>query len=454
MRSPPRSPRLARAPRRAAPVQARAAPRAARPGPARDDAPAAPHSLTRLLGHRRTLLLQGPMGPFFARLARLLRAHGAAVSKINFNGGDRLFFRGPHAHDYRGGLAAWAGWLREFVLARRITAIVLFGQHRPLHAPVAALARQLGIELFVFEEGYLRPSWVTLELGGVNGHSALPRRRKPYDTLPARYLATAFGEQHTGQNFARTAVLAMAYSLARAAWRPRYPHEAFHRPLNPLVECARWLRGGLRKLANVALDHGTLRELTAAGRSGRWFLLPLQVHNDSQILRHSSFADMEAVIDAVMASFAAHAAPDTWLVIKHHPMDRAYRDYSRHIARRARELGVAARVSCVHDLHLPTLLKHTRGVVTVNSTTGLQALHHHRPVITLGDCFYAVEGLVHPGPLASFWASPGRVDKALFRRFRRYLVEHTQINASFYARAPAFDLLARPAPRAGDAAAG
>jgi capsular polysaccharide export protein len=49
-----------------------------------------PTSLDRLLCQRRTLMLQGPMGPFFERLARTLRAHGQQVWKVNFNAGDEL----------------------------------------------------------------------------------------------------------------------------------------------------------------------------------------------------------------------------------------------------------------------------------------------------------------------------------------------------------------------------
>ena len=41
---------------------------------------------------KRVLLLQGPMGPFFARFARFLDAHDQQVRKINFTGGDALFY--------------------------------------------------------------------------------------------------------------------------------------------------------------------------------------------------------------------------------------------------------------------------------------------------------------------------------------------------------------------------
>lgn len=50
---------------------------------------------------KRVLLLQGPVGPFFKRLAADLRGAGAQVHKVNFNAGDWLFYpRGAIA--YRG----------------------------------------------------------------------------------------------------------------------------------------------------------------------------------------------------------------------------------------------------------------------------------------------------------------------------------------------------------------
>ena len=138
-----------------------------------------------------------------------------------------------------------------------------------------------------------------------------------------------------------------------------------------------------------------------------------------------------------MVSFAEHAPGDVGLVIKHHPMDRAYSDYRRHIHREAQRLNLGHRVVYLHDQHLPTLLDHTRGVITINSTVGLQALHHGAPVITLGEAVYSMPGLVHSGPLASFWQEPGKVNQTLYQRFRHHLVAHTQLNASFYASAPA-----------------
>ena len=136
------------------------------------------------------------------------------------------------------------------------------------------------------------------------------------------------------------------------------------------------------------------RAATVRGRK-RYVLVPLQVHNDSQILRHSRFGSVANFIDEVLASFAVHSPAEQLLVFKHHPLDRPYNDYRRHIARRAAALGVAHRVHYIHDQHLPTLLMHAAGVVTVNSTTGLQSMYHGTPVITLRRSPGLIRGLIH-----------------------------------------------------------
>ena len=116
------------------------------------------------------------MGPFFRRFARELTSVGATVSKINFNGGDQLFFGGVGAVPYRGTLHAWPNWLKQFCLERRIDVIFLFGDCRAYHSHAMRIAKKTGIPVYVFEEGYLRPDFITLERGGVNGHSTMGPR--------------------------------------------------------------------------------------------------------------------------------------------------------------------------------------------------------------------------------------------------------------------------------------
>ncbi|MFG6449728.1 capsule biosynthesis protein [Roseateles sp. BYS180W] len=391
-----------------------------------------PSSLAALQRQRRVLLLQGPMGPFFSKLADFLRGNGADVFKLNFNGGDRLYY--PAGEDFVDDPRALTAELHRRVDRDRIDAIALFGQSRPIHKVAIEAAKELGIEIYVFEEGYLRPNFITLERGGVNALSLMPRDDAYYRARVGEHLPKTHS---AGQTFWRTAAIAMLYAIARHLHRSRYPKEQFHRDLHPLREGLRWLRGGLRKVLHSVTERNVLWRLCRSEQ--RFFLLALQVHNDAQIQHHSPFDDVHDVIAHTIESFATCAPKDAALVIKHHPMDRAYRHYGAYIQEQARKHGVADRVISLHDVHLPTLLRLSRGLVTVNSTTGLQSLHHGTPVFLLGEAHYNIPGLVHQGDLPSFWLHPDPVDPGLYRAYRKILMRTSQINASFYADTPALN---------------
>jgi capsular polysaccharide export protein len=126
------------------------------------------------------------------------------------------------------------------------------------------------------------------------------------------------------------------------------------------------------------------------------------------------------------------------LVIKHHPMDRGYADYSLLIQELATRHGVQGRCLYIHDQHLPTLLKCARGVVVVNSTVGLSALLHGAATMVCGEALYNMQGLTFQGSLDQFWrAAPrSRPNRQLFENFRRCLIQDSQLNGNFYKRLP------------------
>ena len=123
---------------------------------------------------RRFLFLQGPHGPFFRELAGALAAAGAQVSRLGFNQGDAYEWSKAWPYTpFNQPLATLPEFLAFHFRSRKITDLVLYGDTRPIHAEAARLARARGITVHVFEEGYLRPYWVTYERGGSNGHSRL-----------------------------------------------------------------------------------------------------------------------------------------------------------------------------------------------------------------------------------------------------------------------------------------
>ena len=85
--------------------------------------------------------------------------------------------------------------------------------------------------------------------------------------------------------------------------------------------------------------------------------------------------------------------------------------------------------------HLPTLLSRSEGVVVVNSTTGLSALHHGRPVTVLGSAIFDLAGLTFQGPLDGFWQESTPPDPELFKAFRKVVLTQAQVNGSFFTEA-------------------
>jgi capsular polysaccharide export protein len=224
------------------------------------------------------------------------------------------------------------------------------------------------------------------------------------------------------------------YYLASVLLRVFFPHYQHHRPLS-LIEAWPWVKSVWRK-AYYRLKERNVQQELVDRYSGRFFLVPLQVHNDAQVHVHSDFDSVEAFIEHVIVSFSRHGQDNTLLVIKHHPMDRGYHDRTRLIRDLTQKYGIKERVRYIHDQHLPTLLEHARGVVVLNSTVGLSALHHRTPLKVCGTALYDMEGLTFQKRLDDFWAQAhaSAVDGELVEQFQRYLVKNTQLNGSFYRR--------------------
>ncbi|MFM2066186.1 MAG: hypothetical protein RLZZ584_1095 [Pseudomonadota bacterium] len=376
---------------------------------------------------KRVLLLQGPVGPFFARLAADLRKVGALVTKVNFNLGDWLFYR-HDALNYRGSMTDLPSWLERCMRDYEIDVVFLFGDCRPIHQAARQVSTRLGIEVGVFEEGYVRPDFVTLERHGVNGYSTLSRMAAAYDDE----IEECMPNLAVGNAYWWMVWYGFLYFTFGAIGRLVFPRYRHHRPLS-VLEAWPWVRSVWRKHFYRWRERGMQDYLTSQAR-GRYFLVPLQVFNDAQVIVHSRMEDVSSFIARTMDSFARHAPGDAILVFKHHPMDRGYCDYRRVIDQLAAQHQVRSRVLYIHDQHLPSLLDHARGVIVINSTVGLSALHHGAPTLTCGSALYDIPGLTFQASIDEFWsqAQGARPDPALYRRFRRHLIFHTQLNGSFY----------------------
>lgn len=381
---------------------------------------------------RNVLLLQGPVGPFFSRFSRDLEGRGFNVFKVNFNGGDAFFYRRKQSINYTGKLKHWEAYLERLVRNKDIGRIYLFGDCRPYHRVARELAQRHQIRVFVFEEGYIRPDYVTLEEDGVNGHSRMLTEPLDYSGVDGSALPQT---QHSTNVFTRTAIYSMLYYLSAAFNRRKYRFYQHHRSFNPVTEGFPWIVSAWRKWRYANREKDFLSELQPQFEAN-YFVCPLQVHCDMQVAVHSDYNSIQHFIGDVIASFAEHAPTNKALVFKHHPMDRGYTDYSLLFDNLISEYGLQGRLFYIHDTCLPTLLKSAQGTVLINSTVGMSSLFHGTPVKTMGRAIYDQPGLTYQHSLDAFWRDSGSVDADEYERFRHYLITHNQLNGSLYKPLP------------------
>ena len=381
---------------------------------------------------RRFLFLQGPHGPFFHRLGKMLSAAGAEVWRVGFNRGDRAFWPTSSTYiPFRGKAENWPMAFRMVVAEKFITDIVIYGDTRAVHAEAITAAKALGLMVHVFEEGYLRPHWVTYERGGSNGHSRLmsmsvaqmqadlARSEMELPEAPARW-----GDMR--QHMFWGALYHWFVLTGFWDYRNFRPHRALTVWQEFLLYCKRLVllpyhRAG-RIAATLRIRHGGFP----------YHLVLLQLEHDSSFQMHSPFRSMTEFIALVIDGFARGAAPHHHIVFKAHPLEDGRVAVAQELRRLATQHGVQDRVHFVRGGKLAQLLNHARSAVTVNSTAAQQVLWRGLPLKTFGAAVYAKPEFVSTQSLPEFFASPTRPDSRAYRDYRHYLLETSQVPGGFY----------------------
>jgi capsular polysaccharide export protein len=409
-----------------------------------------PLLLDHLPNYKKVLLLQGPVGGFFQKLSDYWIDRGAEVIKVNFNPGDDYFYKNE-AIQYKESLYQWARYLKELLISHEVDVVFLFGDCRAIHKPAKSLCESLSIDLWCFEEGYFRPNFYTLEKNGVNYYSSLTNTN-PY-SLSAQEIKTLLVSYP--KRFTQMCLAGFRYWLANVMHTTQYPYYTHHRDLN-FQKAVYWIRSFLRYLKYKVTERPIRKLITRSGSgsgsgynslsgstsnsssgSRSYFLVPLQVHDDSQMTEHSDYQSVEKFIEEVFSSFAEFVKESSSLdsvIIKHHPMDQGHVHYGSFISSLSESLGISSQVIYVHDMALPVIFPHCKGCITVNSTFGLQSLSYQVPVMTMGRCFYAKEGLTFQGNLKEFWRNPGTVNKDIFNNYKAHVIATTQVNGCLYSK--------------------
>lgn len=380
---------------------------------------------------RHFLFLQGPHGPWFHLLGRHLRAAGAKVWRVGFNLGDRVFWPGPGFIAFQDPQDRWPEVCANLMTTHGITDLVLYGDTRQIHAQAIRIAKARGITVHVFEEGYLRPYWVSYERGGSNGHSRLMQLSVPdmqgalaRVDLDLPEVPATWGDMR--QHMFWGALYHGCVAAGFRAFRNFRPHRA--------LTVGQEFRLYLRRFLLMPLHRLERRLATRAIRRGGfpYHLAILQLEHDASFRDHSPFSSMTEFLAVVLEGFARGAPRHHHLVFKAHPLEDGRVPLLPEIRRLAALHGVADRVHFVRGGKLAQLLNDARSAVTVNSTAGQQALWRGLPLRTFGAAVYAKPEFVSSQPLETFFAAPERPDTRAYRDYRHYLLETSQLVGGFY----------------------
>lgn len=384
---------------------------------------------------RRFLFLQGPHGPFFFRLAEALQANGASVLKVGTTRGDRLYWR--DGSTYLGIEHTGDGWferVRTLIDEQQITDLVIYGTTRPFHAQAIKAAESKGLRIHVFEEGYIRPHWITYERGGSNGTSRLC-------DIDLRHMEQALEQSDRAQPDVADrwgdlrahmfhGALYHAAILTSKAGRRGAPT---HRDISVRREAYLALRRFLL-LPWHALERFIATTRIRTGGFDYHVVL-MQLAHDANFLHFGPFQSAEDFLEHVISAFAENAAPDEHLVLKEHPLEDDRARVRACVRDLVKKHGLRGRANYVSGGKLARLLDGARSTITVNSTAAQQAMWRGLPILALGDAVYSKPGLTSDQTVAAFFQNPEPPDAQSYEIFRAFLLATSQFPGSFYSTA-------------------
>lgn len=280
-------------------------------------------------------------------------------------------------------------FIDRFIEEHDIDIICMFNGYHWIDQVSTYIARQRNLKTVYFEQGYFRPYTLTCDPNGINNAATIPRQQEFYRSInvdPIKYkqhltapedeaLLNVKGENLTQVAFVKFismlgSILGINPKLyAHITWQEAIKYFAYKQAFK------------FKKKDDLSLPE-------------EYLFVPFQVSRDTQIFYNSSIKSMESLVDLIhkhVQEVNRRQNRNISLVFKEHPEDMPRNNYKQLKKRYENDPNV----QFVQKRDVSELIEKSLAVITINSTVGIEALTQHKRVITLGDAFYNIQGVVN-----------------------------------------------------------
>ena len=264
------------------------------------------------------------------------------------------------------------------------------GTQDPVHALAIQGARQFNLRVHVFEEGYLRPYWVTYERDGCNGHSKLMAMRLSdmSEALQTGSLDEPAAPAHWGE-MRHHMFYGALYHFFVLFLNQAYPKFQHHRPHRVRDE----FRQHLRKLFWMPLSFvrrglATLHGYKPLAFPTIWFCCNYNMTARCKRIPPSPTMPSFS-IKCSAALPKGRPGITNWWSKRIHVGTEWCKALSATLKNLAEKHQIIDRLRYIEGGKLAKILRQARSAVTVNSTAGQQALWRGIPLKLFGNAVYA-----------------------------------------------------------------
>lgn len=371
------------------------------------------------------LLLQGPVGNFFYEFSKYISKQNATVFKINFSLAEEFFYKkNKNVTFYKDTLMEWPSFFVKFIKQNSINKVYILNDSRPYHEPIVDLCIKYKIDLYVFEDGYFRPGYITLEPYGVNGNSHINK-------FALNEFDNVMDIKELNFKLQNKFISRVKFSLISNLNFIFCSNYSSYRPLNSYYWAKRLIKSYLIFFISFCKDSITFKMLKKSNK--KKFFVPLQVFDDTQIRFHSSYESNFDFIDEIFNQIEKINRENFIIMFKQHPGDRGQINYKKYIQKKIKKNNLSANISFSVVTPVKKFIEICDGVILINSTSGIESLREGKEVLVKGNAIYG--SMCHRNEIKDFIEEiiSNRISRTTYRSvILNNLKKLTQVKASFY----------------------